>query len=227
MELKSAILKIGLDQIHEIILRLRVHRLFECKKGTVSIENLLKHSLGVACLSKKIAEFIKFEKKWAKVAFSLGLLHDIGKIGRYRIDEIEDSSTLERDSRFAVKESISLIEVERLNNSPLHDYLGYIICKSCGYLPFAEEVTLWHHQSDACLRTGVSDDLAHKFVDLVIVANWLVHKYNYGFSGHKSIKRPPDSLFTRIGLSQNHIEELVDSAHLHLQKTSQINEFLF
>ena len=67
VELKSAILKIGLDQIHEIILRLRVHRLFECKKGTVSIENLLKHSLGVACLSKKIAEFIKFEKKWAKV----------------------------------------------------------------------------------------------------------------------------------------------------------------
>ena len=86
----EAIGSLGFEKIKNIALTTSVFEFFskEKEKDKLLLEDLWKHSLGVGWASRNIARIL--DKPWDESAYSCGLLHDIGKIAKYKLDEAEN-----------------------------------------------------------------------------------------------------------------------------------------
>ena len=183
-DINHAIGSVGFDKIKDVVLNNSVFKLFKNdKKDKFSLEGLWQHSLGVASISRVIAKFLG--KSWHETAYTCGLIHDIGKVARYKLDEIDNTEFFLKDSRLAVRKSISFFNAELVNQSARHDYLGYLLCKNWGLSAWVENVVMWHHEPDVQRRQGVPSAEANALVDIVIAANWLTHENSFGFSDTK------------------------------------------
>lgn len=224
-DINHAIGSVGFDKIKDVVLNNSVFKLFKNdKKDKFSLEGLWQHSLGVASISRVIAKFLG--KSWHETAYTCGLIHDIGKVARYKLDELDDTEFFLKDSRLAVKKSISFFKAELVNQSARHDYLGYRLCKNWGLSAWVESVVMWHHEPNDQRRQGVPSSEANVLVDVVILANWLAHHFNFGFSGHESADFPGDSLLERLQISQPNLEVLMKQVAYTLEETKEICQIL-
>ena len=225
--LGEAILRIGIEQIKQIVLSFSVFKLFRSEKDEeFDVKGLWVHSHGVASISRRLAEFLGFGKEWGSIAYTSGMIHDIGKVARFRLDKFEHTESLAHDSRLALLDSINFKEAEILNQSVLHDYLGYVLCKSCDFIGFTQDVVRWHHEPEPRSRNEMSSEESHYLVDIVIVANWLTHQQRFGFSGHKIVTKPSDFLFERLGLDQAKLESLQQTVPAILESTKSFNDIV-
>jgi len=175
-----------------------------------------KHSLGVAAASRSIAKYLG--KSWHETAYTCGLVHDIGKVARFKLDEDNNDNQFLRDSQLALDQNINFFQAELINQSPRHDYLGYLICRHWGLSREVEGVVRWHHEPnpenrDRVIAGSVDSDL----IDLVIVANWIVHKLEFGFSGHETAEQPSDALLARLQV--NHLDKIIVDVENELKLT--------
>ena len=51
-----------------------------------------------------------------------------------------------KDARMALDKNLNFFQAELINQSPRHDYLGYLICKNWGLSSLVESVVRWHHE---------------------------------------------------------------------------------
>ena len=224
-DVNQAIGNVGFDKVKDVVLNNSVFKLFKNdKKDKFNLEGLWQHSLGVASIAREIANFLG--KSWHETAYTCGLVHDIGKVARYKLDELDNTEYFLKDSRLAVKKSISFSNAELVNQSARHDYLGYLLCKNWGLSAWVESVVMWHHEPDVQRRRGVPSAEANALVDVVILANWLAHHFNFGFSGHESADFPGDSLLERLQISQPNLEVLMRQTAYTLQETKEFCELL-
>ena len=63
-------------------------------------------------------------KSWHERAYTSGLIHDIGKFARYKLDEEDNEKDFIKDSQLALDKKINFHKAELINDSPKHDYLG-------------------------------------------------------------------------------------------------------
>ena len=200
----DAIGMLGFDKIKDVILTTSVFKVFAGEKTAeqrFSLEGLWKHSLGVASAARVIAKSLG--KNWPETAYTCGLLHDIGKVARFKLDEDQITNQFLADSQFALDKKVSFFRSELSNHSPRHDYLGYLICKQWGLSSIVEAVVRWHHEPDTSKRQRVRPDSdAAELIDLVMVSDFIVHQLGFGFSGHESPDNLPQSLWTRLGLDE-------------------------
>ena len=150
-----------------------------------------------------------------------GLVHDIGKVARYKLDEVGKTKYFLSDSQLALDKKINFFKAELLNQSPRHDYLGYLICKNWGLSKFVEGVVRWHHEPSPESRQKVLSKEAGEVIDLVIIANWAVNYLNFGFSGHEQPDYPSDALLHRLNLTPAHIDQILESISAELQLTHE------
>jgi len=216
----EAIGTIGFDKIKDVILTTSVFKVFAGKESAeqkFSLENMWKHSMGVAAASRAIAKYLG--KSWHETAYTCGLVHDIGKVARFKLDEDNNDDQFLKDSQFALDKKINFFEAEKMNNSPRHDYLGYLICRHWGLSGAVESVVRWHHEPNPDNRTRVAPGSeTSELIDLVIVANWIVHKLKFGFSGHESPgKQPSDALLARLHV--DHIDNVIEDVENELELT--------
>lgn len=224
-DVNQAIGNVGFDKVKDVVLNNSVFKLFKNdKEDKFSLTGLWKHSLGVASISREIAKFLG--KSWHETAYTCGLVHDIGKVARYKLDEIDETEFFLKDSRLAVSKAISFFSAELVNQSARHDYLGYLLCKNWGLSAWVESVVMWHHEPDASRRQGVPSSDAHALIDIIIMANWLTHYNKFGFSGHESNEVPPDSLLQRLNISQPQLDLLIKQAVLTLEETKEFCDLL-
>ena len=215
----------GFDKVKDVVLNNSVFKLFKNdKEDKFSLTGLWKHSLGVASISREIAKFLG--KSWHETAYTCGLVHDIGKVARYKLDEIDETEFFLKDSRLAVSKAISFFSAELVNQSARHDYLGYLLCKNWGLSAWVESVVMWHHEPDASRRQGVPSSDAHALIDIIIMANWLTHYNKFGFSGHESNEVPSDALLQRLNISQPQLDLLIKQAVLTLEETKEFCDLL-
>jgi HD-like signal output (HDOD) protein len=66
-----------------------------------SLEGLWKHCLGVASASRCIANFLG--KSWHERAYTVDLVHDIGKVARFKLDESEETEDFITDSQTSLR----------------------------------------------------------------------------------------------------------------------------
>ncbi len=224
-DVNQAIGNVGFDKVKDVVLNNSVFKLFKNdNEDRFSLTGLWKHSLGVASIAREIAKFLG--KSWHETAYTCGLVHDIGKVARYKLDEIDNTEFFLKDSRLAVRKSISFFNAELVNQSARHDYLGYLLCKNWGLSSWVESVVMWHHEPDVQRRQGVPSAEANALVDIVIAANWLTHGNSFGFSGHETLDPLPDSLWERLNISAPQLDLLKEQAVTTLEETKEFCELL-
>ena len=215
----EAIGTIGFDKIKDVILTTSVFKVFAGKESAeqkFSLENMWKHSMGVASASRSIAKYLG--KSWQETAYTCELVHDIGKVARFKLDEDNNDDHFIRDSQFALDKKVTFFQAELMNNSPRHDYLGYLICRHWGLSGAVEGVVRWHHEPNPEKRTRVAPGSEiSELIDLVIVANWIVNKLKFGFSGHEMSDHPSDALLARLGI--DHIDNVIQDVESELELT--------
>jgi putative nucleotidyltransferase with HDIG domain len=215
----EAIGTIGFDKIKDVILTTSVFKIFAGKESAeqkFSLEGMWKHSMGVAAASRSIAKYLG--KTWHETAYTCGLVHDIGKVARFKLDEDNNDDQFLRDSQLALDKNINFFQAELLNQSPRHDYLGYLICRHWGLSGAVEGVVRWHHEPNPENRDRVvAGSETGQLIDLVIVANWVVHQLKFGFSGHERPDAPSDALLARLQI--HHLDKVIEDVEEELKLT--------
>ena len=222
----EAIGTIGFDKIKDVILTTSVFKVFAGKESAeekFSLENMWKHSMGVAAASRSIAKYLG--KSWHETAYTCGLVHDIGKVARFKLDEDNNDDQFISDSQFALDKKVNFFQAELMNNSPRHDYLGYLICRHWGLSGAVEGVVRWHHEPNPEKRTRVAPGSEiSELIDLVMVANWIVNKLKFGFSGHETPDPPSDALLARLRI--DYIDNVIQDVENELELTEDFCSIL-
>ena len=215
----EAIGTLGFDKIKDVILTTSVFKAFAGKESAeqrFSLEGMWKHSMGVAAASRSIAKYLG--KPWHETAYTCGLVHDIGKVARFKLDEDNNDDQFLRDSQAALDGEMNFFQAELINQSPRHDYLGYLICRHWGLSGAVEGVVRWHHEPNPEKRDRVAPGSeTGELIDLVIVANWIVNDLKFGFSGHEKPDHPSDALLARLQVY--HIEKVIEDVERELELT--------
>ena len=216
----------GLGKIRNVVLTTSLFKMFSgpSAEEKFSLTGLWKHSLGVASASRLIAKYLG--KSWHERAYTCGLVHDIGKVARFNLDEGKDVKDFIKDSQLALDKKINFHKAELINGSPKHYILGYLICKNWGLSKFAEVVVRWHHEPNPELRKKVTSEEAHELIDVVIFANWAVNYLKFGFSGHETPDTPPDALLRRLNLDASQVDQIQADIENELKMTEDFCEKL-
>jgi HD-like signal output (HDOD) protein len=222
----EAIGTLGFEKIRNVVLTTSVFKMFSgpSAEQKFSLEGLWKHCLGVASASRCIANFLG--KSWNERAYTCGLVHDIGKVARFKLDESEETEDFITDSQTSLDKKINFYKSELINQSPRHDYLGYLICKNWGLSSFVEGVVRWHHEPQPERRQKVTSEEAHELIDVVILANWAVNDQKFGFSGHESPDKPSDALLARLNLNTSQTDHLCKDIENELKMTKDFCDLL-
>lgn len=158
-------------------------------------------------------------------------MHDIGKVARFKIDELDNSGFFLKDSQLAQDKKLSFFQAEILNNSPRHDYLGYLLCHQWGMSACLESVVRWHHEPDPSRRdlssVPGSKNQVNLLIDIVILANWFVHFFQFGFSGHRTDDRLSNSLAERLEISEEKMKILTKKIEIRLSEVKEITKIQF
>ena len=222
----EAIGTLGFEKIRNVVLTTSVFKMFSgpSAEQKFSLEGLWKHCLGVASASRCIAKFLG--KDWHERAYTCGLVHDIGKVARFKLDESDQTQDFLNDSQTSLDKNINFYKSELINQSPRHDYLGFLICKNWGLSRFVEGVVRWHHESVPERREKVTSTDAHELIDLVILANWSVNKLKFGFSGHESPDTPSDALLSRLHVNPQQLDQICLDIENELKMTEDFCDLL-
>ena len=222
----EAIGTLGFEKIRNVVLTTSVFKMFSgpSAEQKLSLEGLWKHCLGVASASRCVANFLG--KPWHERAYTCGLVNDIGKVARFKLDESEGTQAFIDDSQTCLDKKINFFKSELINQSPRHDYLGYLICKNWGLSSFVEGVVRWHHEPNPERRQKVTSEEAHELIDVVIFANWAVNQQKFGFSGHETPDRPSDALLSRLNLHSTLVDQISTDIENELKMTEDFCNLL-
>jgi len=224
-DVNQAIGTVGFEKVKDVVLNNSVFKLFGGgQDDEFSLSGLWKHSLGVGSIAREIAKSLG--KPWHETAYTCGLVHDIGKVARFKLDEVDNTDYFLKDSRLAKSKDINFFKAELVNQSVRHDYLGYLLCKNWGLSAWVESVVMWHHENQIDKRRGVPSSEANSLIDIIIIANWLAQHHKFGNSGHNSPEMPSDALFHRLNLTSDHVQLLSDQCVEVLKETEEFCELL-
>ena len=214
-EASEAIGTLGFEKIRNVILTSSVFEMFSgpSAERKFSLEGLWKHSLGVAVASSALTKYMG--RAGHDRAYTCGLVHDIGKVARFKLDEEE----FVNDCQYALDKKMDFLRVELANQTPRHDYLGYLICKNWGLSRYVEAVVRWHHEPNPEHRANVHSEETHEVIDIVSLANWIVHVTKFGFSGHEHTPAPSDALLARLTLDRSQMPRLMETVQRELDTT--------
>jgi len=215
--IEDALTRLGLDEVKKLALNISMLELY----GSVSfpdgfsLKSLWKHSVGVAVASSKLAEKLTFTLQ--DLAYTCGLIHDIGKVAKFNFDQILFCNELQS----AQENGTSSYAVEVSGHAIRHDLLGGMVARTWGISKFVAQVASWHHQADLSKREGVDDADTHKLIDVVMLANLVVPRFKFGNSGHNQVEDPPSNLLRRLGMSQDDLLDFEEEVEQELIKESE------
>jgi len=201
--LQRAIAYIGYDAIHQLVLSASIIDALSVKStADFDLQKFWQHSVGVAMASETIARFVHY--KSPSDLFTAGLVHDMGKIAIF----IVAPEVLKQTRELALQNNLSLDESEQANSLPRHTVIGHQLAVRWRLPTLLRSVILYHHQRDLALRSGLSSEL-NNVVDIVYLANLLMHALQFGDSGHRKVLGVPKSLLDRMYLDQEKMKELI------------------
>ena len=69
-------------------------------------------------------------------------------------------------------------------------------------------VAKWHHEQEREKRSGIDSPEVQHLIDLVCLANLLVHKLEIGNSGHGVKKDPSPQMLESLSLCEEKLDEI-------------------
>ena len=204
--LKDAVLLLGENLLIKSVITAAVNNYFDqagtsgyslCKGG------LFFHAVGVATMAEIIAE--KSKKSSTKLAYTAGLLHDIGKVV---LDQfVADSSPL--FFRKINQEDQSFIDSEKKLLGITHSEAGSLLAKRWKFSDSLTEVIKLHHTPEQATK---NKDLVY----IIYLADLLTEKFNVGFDIEKMQTNSFEKALDRLGLTMADLPELVDTIPINV-----------
>jgi len=201
--LQRAIAYIGYDTVNQLVLSASVINALKVDHSQSFDTTLFwKHSLGVAIASEVTARMV--HHKLPSDLFTCGLIHDMGKIALF----ILAPGNFEETLAFAKANGVTLSDAESALDSPSHAILGRDLAIKWHLPGFLQAATAYHHQKDVSQRGGVSQEM-NVVVDIVLIANLLIHAIQFGDSGHAKVTGAPREVLERLHLNSDKLKELI------------------
>ncbi len=193
--LGRAIAYLGYDTVHQLALSSSILQTLNIKgPPEFNVKEFWKHSFGVAIAAETIGR--KIRHPTPTDLFTCGLIHDMGKVAYYTLAPGDFLEIV----RKAETGNISFAEAEALIEAPRHTLIGYRLAQKWRLPTQIQAVIKQHHQKDPNIRGGLSTDLNHT-VDVVYLANLLIHAMKFGNSGHHKMTGAPVDVLERLGIN--------------------------
>lgn len=208
--LKDAIVYLGQQQLLKVILAASTSRYF--KDGAVGYDlregELWEHAVATALMTEIVGKELGW--KDSLIAYTAGLLHDIGKtILNLFVETYFDSIfSLVRE------QNMRFIEAERQVLGIDHQQLGMVITRRWRF-PEAVVAAIGHHHSP--LQVTQHQDL----VRLVYVANRMVSALGVGCGVDGFMQPNQDQVFAELGINTRMAEKLLADLAVVLQEVRQ------
>lgn len=213
--LSRAVAYIGFDTINQLVLSASILKALETKgPSPYDMNEFWKHSIGVGIASETIAKFVSHPTP--ADLFTCGLVHDMGKVALYTIDV----ETMLGVVALAETKQISYLEAELQMELPPHTLIGQLLARKWKLPATIQAAITHHHQREPSLRLNLKDEL-HRNVDIVHLANLLVHALKFGKSGHSQILGAPKDVLERLTIDPiKHFKSLLAEIKANLDKAS-------
>jgi putative nucleotidyltransferase with HDIG domain len=192
--LHRAIAYLGYDTINQLVLAASVFKVMNrVSASKFNLNEYWKHSVGVAMTAETLAKWCNHKNP--AECFTGGLLHDVGKLALYHVASNDWDAIVNE----AKEKNITVTAAETNLHFLSHTEVGALLAKLWKLPPVIESVILNHHEQNLSKRVA-SAEINHT-VDIVILANKMVHDLDFGNSGHNQ-KIPVDgTLLKRINLN--------------------------
>jgi len=202
--LKDAVLLLGKDMLVKTVITAAVEAYYDqtgssgyslCKGG------LFFHAVGVARLAEQLAETTG--KADSKLAYTAGLLHDIGKV---ILDQyIADSAPLL--FRNIGKNKESFLSSEKRILGITHCQAGGILAKEWQFSDTLTQVVLHHHNPDSAADY-------RDLVSIVYLADLLMEKFFTGFDLEKMQTKSMAAVLEQLDIDQSNLPKIIDAIPL-------------
>ncbi|MFG0326929.1 MAG: HDOD domain-containing protein [Phycisphaerales bacterium JB037] len=214
--LRQSVLRIGLDEIREVVARTAVIEKFAevGEDGLLDPSRFWRHSMAVATMSCEIAGIVRPPVDRGD-AYLCGLLHDIGQLA---LNECVPKA-YRRTTEVAAQLHVGTEQVETKLLGLSHADASRIVLEAWGIpAELAEPVAL--HQSDAAVIEVLSANWK-RMAGIVSLSNRLVHAMGIG-SAHQSVVRPIDHLLKMLGISGDSIDKLIPKVEQHMREMESL-----
>jgi putative nucleotidyltransferase with HDIG domain len=181
----EAVAHLGLSQTRALVLLAHAFSGYNAQKDSkFSLERLWQHSTSTAKLARTIIEAETADAAQAELAFTAGLLHDVGKLFHAANCPKEYNTLLSQ----AERNDMLYVDVERHLVGTTHAELGACVLATWGLPAEILEVIAFHHAPGRLLSNSFGPLTA------VHVANAFEHELNselttLGFLDHEYLKR--------------------------------------
>jgi putative nucleotidyltransferase with HDIG domain len=219
----AAMEKLPIALVRDAILSVKVFQVFDAdydpdKKRLLPRKQLAIHGLAVACCAKEIVQTLQGQYAIdPQLAFSAGLLHDIGKLA---IDEVMPKS-FERVVAEAKSAGASAAQTERKYLGIDHCIVGKRLAEKWG-LPNEITLAIWLHHSDP-------DAIAQNMPDagiaqIVRFADIVARSCQLGNSGSFDEPLYSAAMLESLGLTQEQLDSIAAKLpQLVAQKTQLLS----
>jgi len=166
LNLRTAVAMLGLDIISSLALTAHVFQQTKLDETTgFSLETLWQHSVQTSVIANMIAGYARSDKNFQDVAFTSGLLHDVGKL--VLIDNMFDR--YRETIALSSARKMPVFEAERELLGTTHAEVGAYLLGLWGLSESIVEAVAFHHcpdrtvegELDAVLVVSIADYLDH------------------------------------------------------------------
>lgn len=164
---------LGIETLKTLVLSVGVFQKFEglaCQG--FSIDGLMEHSLCVANASRKLAVAEKLDREFVELAFTAGILHDIGKLALFAADPKKFETVCIKSAN----DQVHSTELELAMFGADHASVGAHVLSMWGIPQAVVEVVAFHHQP------STAGEVEFSILTAVAAANEIVRDRQAGLS---------------------------------------------
>ena len=212
--IRHAIVLMGIKQVHRLVIAASFSSMMGKYVAGYDLEEggLWRHSVAVAIASEKIDQMLKINM--ADLAFTAGLLHDIGKLVLSTFVD-DDFSKIESEAHKGDK-SFEVAEKGILGID--HAEVGGAILEGWNSPRDLVDAVRWHHNPDAF--SGES----RVVVDVIHVADALCLMGGIGVGREGLHYRPSEEVLKRLGLKILMLESIVSQIMTGMEELKELLE---
>jgi len=203
--LRQALDKLPAHDVRDAILSINVLQAFDLDDGidkdrATAKKELLLHSIAVACCAKDIAETASPQMD-SQLAYSSGLLHDIGKLALEETMPKSFASMAEEAK--STKKSSRVIEQKHLGTD--HTIIGKRLGQKWR-LPNLIVLAIWLHHSQTVI---IAEDMPEARIAAVVqLADSTARQSGIGASGSFDLPEPAESLSEWLAISPEQLQQI-------------------
>ncbi len=203
--LRQALDKLPAHDVRDAVLSINVLQAFDLEDGidkdrATAKKGLLLHSIAVACCAKDIAEMASPQMD-SQLAYSAGLLHDIGKLALEETMPKSFASMVEEAQ--STKRSSRAIEQKHLGTD--HTIIGKRLGQKWR-LPNLIVLAIWLHHSQT---VTIAEDMPEARIAAVVqLADSIARQSGIGSSGSFDLPEPAESISQWLAISPEQLQQI-------------------